>query len=176
MSNVSNNGTGSSGIDSGGSMSNVSNNGTGSSGIDTTEKTSTYSVGTSIRIGKDSGDSDRGSSSFLISITPLPLSSGLLRSSSGGSSSSIISNSEFSLSGSNLSGILNSNWEGKVENGSSEGLDSGGSSGDGEVGSGNSESVNGISDVVNSLQKTISINVLVRSGGHSVGIAGLGTG
>merc|ERR1711881_134355 len=106
--------------DSGGSMGNVSNNGTGSSGIDTTEKTSTYSVGTSIRIGKDSGDSDRGSSSFLISITPLPLSSGLLRGSSGGSSSSIISSSKFSLSGSNLSGILNSNWEGKVENGSSE--------------------------------------------------------
>merc|ERR1719211_408007 len=174
MSNVSNNGTGSSGIDSGGSMSNVSNNGTGSSGIDTTEKTSTYSVGTSIRIGKDSGDSDRGSSSFLISITPLPLSSRLLRGSGG--SSSIISSSEFSLSGSNLSGILYSNWEGKVENGSSEGLDSGGSSGNREVGSGNSESVDGISDVVNSLQKTISINVLVRSGGYSVGIAGLGTG
>merc|ERR1719245_445113 len=114
--------------DSGGSMGNVSNNGTGSSGIDTTEKTSTYSVGTSIRIRKDSGDSDRGSSSFLISIAPLPLSSGLLRGSSGGSSSSIVSSSEFSLSGSNLSGILNSNWEGKVENGSSEGLDSGGSS------------------------------------------------
>merc|ERR1719382_990508 len=110
-------------------MSNVSNNGTRSGSINTTEKTSTNTVGTGIRVGKDSGDSNRGC--FLVSITPLPFSS-LLR---GGSSS-----------------------------------------GGREVSSGNSESIDRVSNVVHSLEKTISVNVLVRAGCHSVGIAGLSTG
>jgi hypothetical protein len=163
------------GSDSGGGVGNVSNNGTRGSGIDTTEKTSTYSVGSSIWVRKDSGESSDGGSLLLISITSLPLSS-LLRGSGGGSGSSIISSSEFSLSSSNLSGIFNSDGKGKVENGSGKGFDSGGGTGDGKVGSGNSESVDGVGDVVDSLEETVGVNVLVGAGGHSVGIAGLSTG
>merc|ERR1739838_44137 len=149
--------------DSRDSMSNVSNNGTGSSGINTTEKTSTKTVSSGIWVGKDSRG---GNSSDLIGITPPSLNNSWGGFGSGGSS--IISSSKFSLSSSNLRGVNNSNWEGEIENGSN--------SSDGEVGSGNSESVDGISDVVHCLQKSVSINVLVGAGGHSIGIAGLCTG
>merc|ERR1739847_254863 len=101
-------------------MSNVSNNGTRGGSINTTEKTSTNTVGASIRVGKDSGDSNRGC--FLVSITPLPFSS-LLRGSSSSGGGSLVGSSNFSS-------ILNSNWEGEVESGSSKGFDSGSSSGD----------------------------------------------
>merc|ERR1719435_801453 len=74
------------------------------------------------------------------------------------------------------SGIFNSDGKGKVENGSGKGFDSGGGTGDGKVGSGNSESVDGVCDVVDSLEETVGVNVLVGAGGHSVGIAGLSTG
>merc|ERR1719209_2520793 len=124
------------------------------------------SVGTGIGVRKDSGEGSGRGSLFLVSVTSLPLSS-LLRGSGGGSGSSIVSSSKFSLSSSNLSGIFNSDWEGKVENGSGEGFDSGGSTGDGKVGSGNSESIDGVGDVVDSLQETISVDVLVGAGGHS---------
>lgn len=156
-----------------GGMSNVSNNGTRSSSVNTTEKTSTNTVGTGIRVRKDSGGSDRGN--FLISITPLPLSS-LLRGGSSSGGGSLISSSKLSLGSSNFRSILDSYWEGEVENGSSKGFDSESSRGDREVSSGNSESIDRVSNVVDSLEKTISVDVLVRAGGHSVGIAGLSTG
>jgi hypothetical protein len=156
-----------------GGMSNVSNNGTRGGSINTTEKTSTNTVGTSIRVRKDSGGSDRGS--FLISITPLPFSS-LLGGSSSSGGGSLVSSSKLSLGSSNFRSILDSNWEGEVENGSSKRFDSESSRADREVSSGNSESIDRVSNVVHSLEETISIDVLVRAGGHSVGIAGLSTG
>jgi len=160
--------------DSWDSMSNVSNDGTRGSSINTTEKTGTNTISTSIWVGKDSRGGD---SSNLISITPLSLlSNSYLRGGGGSSSGGSISNSKFSLGGSNLRSVFNSNWEGEVENGSNKGGDSSSNRGNGEVGSGYSESVNGISNVVDSLQETVSINVLVGAGGHSIGIAGLSTG
>ena len=44
---------------------------------------------------------------------------------------------------------------------------------DWEVGASNSESVDGVSDIVDSLEKTVGINVLVGASGHTEGIAGL---
>jgi len=165
------------GSNSRGSVSNVGNNGTGSSGVNTTEKTSTDTIGTSIWVWKDSGEGSRGSN--LISSTPLSLlsnslfSSRLLRGSGGCSSSGSVSSSKFSLGSSNLRSVNNGNWEGEVENGSDKGLND---RGNGKVGSGNSESIDGISNVVDSLEKTIGVNILVGAGGHSIGIAGLSTG
>merc|ERR1739838_646240 len=146
--------------DSRDSMSNVSNNGTGSSGINTTEKTSTKTVSSGIWVRKDSRG---GNSSDLIGITPPSLNNSWGGFGSGGSS--IISSSKFSLSSSNLRGVNNSNWEGEIENGSNKRSDFGSNSCDGKVGSGNSESVDGIGDVVHCLQKSVSINVLVGAGG-----------
>merc|ERR1719341_1012061 len=131
-------------------MSNVSNDGTRGSSINTTEKTSTNTISASIWVGKDSGG---GNSSNLISSTPLSLFSNSLFRGSGGSSSSSI-----------LSSVFNSNWEREVKNWSSKGCGSGSNRGNGKVGSGNSESVNRISNVVDSLQKTVGINVLVGAG------------
>jgi len=171
------------GSNSRGSVSNVGNNGTGSSGVNTTEKTSTDTIGTSIWVWKDSGEGSRGSNfSNLISSTPLSLlsnslfSSRLLRGSGGSSSSGSVSSSKFSLGSSNLRSVNNGNWKGEVENGSNKGLNGADDRGNGKVGSGNSESIDGISNVVDSLEKTIGVNVLVGAGGHSIGIAGLSTG
>merc|ERR1719162_1030018 len=146
-------------------MSNVSNNSTGSSSIDTPEKTGAKTVSSSIWVRKNS----RGSKNF-ISCTPLSLFWG------GGSSSSIISSSEFSLGSSNFSSVLNSNGEGKVENGSNKWGNGWGDRSNRKVGSGYSETVNGVGDVVDSLEKTIGINILVGAGGNSIGITGLRTG
>ena len=44
---------------------------------------------------------------------------------------------------------------------------------DWEVGASNSESVNRVSHIVDGLEKTVSINVLVGPSGHTKGIAGL---
>merc|ERR1712128_330430 len=166
-----------------GSVSNVGNNGTGSSGVNTTEKTSTDTIGTSIWVWKDSGEGSRGSNfSNLISSTPLSLlsnslfNSRLLRGSGGSSSSGSVSSSKLSLGSSNLRSVNNGNWKGEVENGSDKGLNGADDRGNRKVGSGNSESIDGISNVVDSLEKTIGVNVLVGAGGHSVGIAGLSTG
>merc|ERR1711887_132945 len=153
-------------------MSNVCNNSTGGSSINTSEKTSTNTISSSIRIGKNS----RGScynSRLLISITSLPFFSSWFFWGGGGS---IISSSKFSLSSSNLRSVFDSNWEGEVENWSSKRSNFRSCKGNGKVGSSNSESVDGVSNIINSLEKTVSINVLVRASGYSISITGLSTG
>jgi len=114
------------------------------------------------------GKSSNSWSSFLISITSLSL-----RSSSGGS---FKSSSVGSLGLSNLGGVLGSNGEWEVKDWGSEWFNSWGGWADWEVGAGNLESVDGISDIVDGLEETVGVNVLVGAGGHSIGVSGLGTG
>merc|ERR1711936_1190234 len=132
-------------------MSNVCNNSTGGSSINTSEKTSTNTISSSIRIRKNSWGGCYNSR-LLISITSLPFFSSWFF--WGGS---IISSSKFSLSSSNLRSVLDSNWEGEVENWSSKRSNFRSGSGNGKVGSSNSESVDGVSNIINSLEKTVSI-------------------
>jgi hypothetical protein len=70
---------------------------------------------------------------------------------------------EFGTSGSHFGGIHN--------DGRSSGENSGGSNWD--VGSGHPEPVDGVSDVVNALEKSVGIDVAVRSAGDTVGGVGL---
>ena len=134
----------------------------------------------SVGIGEssDGGSSDGGSSDSLISVTSLPLS--------GSNLSSLEGSKVGSLGLSDLGGVLD--WLGgdSGEDGSNKrlGVEGGGDQrlglghnrdggADWEVGASNSESVDGVSDIVDSLEKTVSVNVLVRTSGHTVGIAGL---
>jgi len=136
----------------------------------------------SVGIGEssDGGSSDGGSSDSLISVTSLPLS--------GSNLSSLEGSKVGSLGLSDLGGVLD--WLGgdSGEDGSNKrlGVEGGGNQrlglghnrdggADWEVGASNSESVDGVSDIVDSLEKTVSVNVLVRTSGHTVGIAGLST-
>ena len=104
---------------------------------------------------------------------PLPLSRG------GGSNSSLlggVGRSKGSLGINDLLGVTNLN---SLEDGGG-GLDSledrgnkASGSGNGQVGALDTESVHVVGDVVDSLDKTVGINVLVGAGGHSVGVTGL---
>merc|ERR1719412_2698337 len=87
-----------------------------------------------------------------------------------------VSGGVFSLSGGYLGGVDGGDGKGKVEDGGDEG--SGGKSGgsDGKVGTSHTESVDGIGDVVDSLEETVSVKVLVGAGGHAIGVTGLTTG
>merc|ERR1719410_1045623 len=105
-------------------MSNVSNNGSWLSSIDTSEEASIW----------------------------------IWKNSSGGS---IESCSKFSLGGSNFSSIFHCYRKGKVENRGSKRFSSNGGRGNWEVGSSNSESVDRVSNVIDSLEKSICINILV---------------
>jgi len=107
---------------------------------------------------------------------PLPLSRG------GGSNSSLlggVGRSKGSLGINDLLGVTNLN---SLEDGGG-GLDSledrcnkASGSGNRQVGALDTESVHVIGDVVDSLDKTVGINVLVGAGGHSVGVTGLSPG
>merc|ERR1712186_243 len=136
----------------------------------------------SVGIGEssDGGSSDGGGSDSLISVTSLPLSGSNLSSLEGSKVGSLVL--------SDLGGVLD--WLGgdSGEDGSNKrlGVEGGGDQrlglrnnrdggADWEVGASNSESVDGVSDIVDSLEKTVSVNVLVRTSGHTVGIAGLST-
>lgn len=114
--------------------------------------------------------------------TPLPLSRG------GGNGSLLggVSLGEGSLGGGDLLGVgdldsLEDRGRGldTLEDGSG-GLDSiedgGSETSDGKVGALNTESVDVVGDVVDSLDKAVGINVLVGTSGHSVGVAGLSPG
>jgi len=131
----------------------------------------------SVRVGQsgDSGSSNDGL--LLISVTPLPVGvSGLQESEVG------------SLGLGHLRGVLDglggdSGEDGGdqglgVEGGGDQGSNLGGSEGGGadwEVGAGNSETVDGVGNIVDGLEETVGIDVLVGAGGHTVGIAGLST-
>lgn len=128
------------------------------SGVSSSDQTvSGVSKGKSAKSGVSEGKS--GSDD----VTLLPLSD-------GGVGSGVLG-----LSGGNLSGVDRGDGKGEVEDGSDKGLgyQSGGS--DREVGSGNAESVDGVGDVVDSLEETVAVQVLVGSSGHAIGVAGLTT-
>jgi len=57
-----------------------------------------------------------------------------------------------------------------------DGGDEASSASNGEVGALDTESVDVISDVVDSLDKAVGINILVGAGGHSIGVTGLSPG
>ena len=65
-------------------------------------------------------------------------------------------------------------WLG-VEGGGDQRLSLKSSGTDWDVGASNPEAVDWVSDVVNGLKETVGIDVLVGSGGHTEGIAGLET-
>jgi len=92
--------------------------------------------------------------SSLVSITSLPLSSSI-------SSGSVKSSLELSLGSSNLGSIFNSNWNWEIKDWSLQWSSLGDGGTNREVGSSNSESVDGISNIVDSLEETISINILI---------------
>jgi len=122
------------------------------------------------------------SSSNNLGGTPLPLSRG----SGNGSLLGGVSLGEGSLSSDDLLGIsdLDSLEDGgrgldSLEDGgrSLDSLeDGGGETSDREVGALDTESVDVISNVVDSLDQAVGINILVGAGGHSVGVAGLSPG
>merc|ERR1712025_1351543 len=81
-----------------------------------------------------------------------------------------------SSGGSNLWGILNGNWDWEVEDWSLKWSSSWDSWSDWEVGAGNSESVDWVGNIVDSLEETVGVNILVGAGGHSIGVSGLSSG
>ena len=111
--------------------------------------------------------------------TPLPLSRG------GGNGSLLggVSLGEGSLGGGDLLGVgdldsLEDRGRGldTLEDGSGslDSIEDGGSeTSDGKVGALDTESVDVIGNVVDSLDQAVGINILVGAGGHSVGVAGL---
>jgi len=103
-----------------------------------------------------------------VSLSLLPL-----RSSGGGS---IESSLELSLGGDNLSGVLDRCGALKVKHRGDKRSDLGGDRGHGEVGGGDSEAVQGVGHIVDSLEEAIGVDVLVTAGGHSIGVPGLGLG
>jgi hypothetical protein len=117
--------------------------------------------------GSDNWTSSTGNHSR-VSLTPLSLGSSSL----GGSKGSGV----FSLGSGDLCSVLRSDGEGKVKDWSlkrSSGRDGGS---DWEVGAGDSEAIDGVGHIVDSLQQAVSINVLVGAGGHSIGVPGLSPG
>jgi len=131
----------------------------------------------SVRV-RQSSDGGSSNNSLLISITSLPVSISSLEKSEMGSLG-------LGNLGSVLDGLRGNSGEDRgdkglgVEGWGHQRLDisgdwDGGS--DWEVGASNSESVNRVSHIVDGLEKTVSINVLVGPSGHTKGIAGLSTG
>lgn len=130
------------------------------------------------RKSSDGWSSDNGSnwsngSSRAGNDSGLSLASLSLRSSGLGSSKSL---SMGSLGSSDLWGVLNGDRDGEVKDWSLE--RSGGRDGgsDWEVGAGNSEAIDWVSHIVDSLEETIGVNVLVGACCHSIGVPGLSPG
>ena len=129
----------------------------------------------SVRVGQSSDGGSGDHSGLLVSVTLLPLSvSGLQESQVGG------------LGLSHLRGVLDGLGGDSGEDGGDEGLGvegggdqgsdlggGGGSGADWEVGAGNSEPVDRVGNIVDSLEETVGVNVLVGASGHTIGIAGL---
>ena len=129
----------------------------------------------SIRVGQSSDGGSGDHSGLLVSVTLLPLSvSGLQESQVGG------------LGLSHLRGVLDGLGGDSGEDGGDEGLGvegggdqrsdlggGGGSGADWEVGAGNSEPVDRVGNIVDSLEETVGVNVLVGASGHTIGITGL---
>merc|ERR1719431_417991 len=147
---------------SGDSRGNIGNNVSGGTGIQTSE-------------GETVSKAKGGSGSDDLSGTTL-----------SGSSNSGVSSGVFGLSSGNLGGIYGSNKGSRVEGGSNKGfgVEDGGGKGsdlrdggaDRGVGSNNLESGERVSTVVDSLDKTVSINLLVTASHNTKSIAGLSSG
>jgi len=129
-----------------------------------------------VRVGQSS-DGGSSNNSLLISGTPLPLSVGGLQESQ-----------VFSLGSGDLGGVLDGLGGDSGEDGGDQGLGvegwgnkrsnlrgSKGSGANWEVGSSNSEAVDRVGNIVDGLEETVGINVLVGASGHTIGIAGLST-
>jgi len=129
----------------------------------------------SVGVGQGSDGGSSNNSLLLISATPLPLSvSGLQES------------EVCSLGLGDLRGVLDGLRGDSGEDGGDQGLgvEGGGNQGsnlggsecsgaDWEVGASNSESVDWVGNIVDGLEETVGIDVLVGPSGHTVGIAGL---
>jgi len=150
-------------------------------------------VGGSVGVGKAGSDhggggSNNGSSSGnngAVGVTLLPLGNNSLDGNNLGNSSLLsgVGSGESSLGLDNLGGIgnLNSLEDGGrgldtlEDGGGGEGSSHGGG-GHGKVGALDAEAVDVVSDVVDGLDESVGIDILVGTGGHSVGVTGLGTG
>ena len=159
-------GNGSGGDDLRGGMGNVGNDGGRGGGSQRGDKA--VGVGGNEAVGVLKGES--GSNN--LGGTPLPLGRG----SGNGSLLGGVSLGESSLSGDDLLGVSDLD---SLEDGGrgldslEDGGDKAGSASNGKVGALDTESVDVISDVVDSLDQAVGINILVGAGGHSVGVAGL---
>merc|ERR1712227_23671 len=113
-------------------------------------------------------------SSLLVSVTSLSVG--------GGGNSGEVSG----LGLSDLWGVLNWLWGNSVkdwgnerfwvEGWGNEGCNLWGSWSNWEVGAGDLESVDGVGNIVDGLEQTVGVNVLVGAGGHSIGVSCLSTG
>jgi len=171
-----------------GSMGNSSGSWEGSSSVGQGKTSSNWSSG-SVGQGKTRGkgktsvwETKRKSSncwsSLLVSVTSLSL-----RSSGGGS---FQGDSMGGLGLSDLWGVLDWLWGNSVKDWGNErfwvegwgnkGCNLWGSWSNWEVGAGDLESVDGVGDIVDGLEQTVGVNVLVGAGGHSIGVSCLSTG
>jgi len=130
-------------------------------------------TGSSIGVGGGKGITGVGSrGSNDLGGTTLPLGTGNSMSGYSGIESSL----EFGLGGSNLGGIFNRGGTDGGEDGSNKGSGGGGSRGSGKVGTRHLETVDGVSVVVDSLEDTVSVHILIRALGHSISVARLSSG
>merc|ERR1712126_358942 len=107
--------------------------------------------------------------------TPLPFSRG----SGNGSLLGGVSLGEGSLSGNDLLGVSDLDSledRGRGLDSLEDGSDEASSASNGEVGTLDTESVDVISDVVDSLDQAVGINRLVGASGHSISVTGLSPG
>jgi len=150
-------------------------------------------VGGSVGVGKagsdhGGGSGNNGSSSSnngTICVTLLPLGNNSLDGNNLGNSSLLsgVGCGESGLGLNNLGGICNLNsledggggLDTLEDGGGGEGGSHGGG-GHGQVSALHTEAVDVVSDVVDGLDESVGIDILVGTGGHSIGVTGLGTG
>jgi len=100
---------------------------------------------------------------------------GLFRSSVRRGGGSVEGGLELGLGGGHLGGVLHGDGQGKVEDGRLEGGGGGHGGAHRQVGAGHAESVDRVGDIVDRLQETVGVDVLVGAGRHAVRVARLGT-
>jgi len=127
--------------------------------------------GSSISQGKTgcgiTGVGSRGSDELSATALPLSTGSGL----SSGMSSGMLG-----LSGNNFRGIYDRGGTDSGVDGGNKGSDGGGNRGGRKVGTRHLETVDGVSDIVDSLEDAISVNLLIRSSDNTISVARLSSG
>jgi hypothetical protein len=93
-----------------------------------------------------------------------------------GSLGSFNSSKVLGLGGGNLRGVLYGGGANKVENGTDGEGDVKGGRGGGEVGTGHTETVDRVSNIVDGLQDTVGVHILIRSLCNSESVARLSSG